>query len=281
MFNTITLEDLQSIVGESCNTVAHPQLTGEQLQGLFCAEALHNMARRDLDPEAKDQARFNKELALGLAKAGEAAPARMVDLFKNAMGQLSVANTSGDNTQFVGAQTRLEMLLSFFNQMAGAMARSSFYHYENAVKSESKAIDLVRQGNAGSYYAGPRVAVVLPETVEEAMDSVAGFLTTLYNAGISGCSQWFKGNNGALSFGARRDEAADAWVNFLDYQEAWADIRAYRMEQQAMQAQARSSALGSFLSALDNMATQEKHGNISDAAETIVITKRARKTVQQ
>lgn len=280
MFNTITIEDLQAIAGEACNTVAHPQLTSEQLQGLMLAEALMQMGRRDLDPEAKDQAVFNKQLAKELAKAEDRAPQRIVDLFKNTMGQLQLANTSGDNTQFIGAQIRLEMLLGFFNQLAGSMARSAFFHHENAVKAESKAIDLVRQGNAGSYYAGPRVAVVLPETVEEAMDSVVTFLTTLYNAGIGGASQWFKGIHGALEFGGRRDTGTDEWVNFIDYREMWNDLRAFRAEQAAAQAQARSAALGSMLSALQGMAATEHYGTISgDKPKTEVVVKKPRKTV--
>ena len=128
----------------------------------------------------------------------EKAPDRMIDLFKGSMASLAVANTSGDNAQFSTAQVKLEMLLGFFNQFAGACARSSFYHYERACAAEGASIDLVRQGNQGSYYAGPRVAIVLPETVEEAMDAIGQFLSTLYNAGISGCSQWFKGINSVL-----------------------------------------------------------------------------------
>ena len=289
MFNNIiTIEDLQAIVGEACNTVAHPQLTVEQIQSLLCTEALAAMARRDLAADAKDQARFNKELAAGLVKHGEQVPARIVDLFKNTMALLSVANTSGDNAQFIGAQVKLEMLLGFFNQFAGALARSSFYHYEAAMASEGKAIDLIRQGNLGStgsvdsrlqsvnYYAGPRVAVVLPVTIEQAMDAIDGFLAALYNAGIGGASQWFKGINPAIQYGGRRDEGNDgAWVAFHEYHEMWSDTRAYKAEQAAINAQARSSALGSFLSALDGLAAAEKHGSISGDKPQPVIAKSA------
>lgn len=291
MFNQITLEDLQAIVGESCNTVAHPQVTSEQLQSLYITEALASMAKRDLAPDAKDQPRFNKELAAALLPAGDKIPERIVDLFKTSFGQLQVANSSGDNVQFVTAQTKLEMLMSFFNGIAYAVARSSFYSYENAIKSEGKALDLVRAGNMGStgsaqsrlqsisYYAGPRVAVVLPETVEEAMDSIAGFLAMLYNTGISGCSQWFKQNNAALTFGARRDEGADVWVNFHDYHDMWQDTRAYREEQAAINANARSSALGSFISALQGLNQVEAQGNISGDKPAPVIETKKRKTI--
>lgn len=295
MFNSYNIEDLQAIVGEACNTVAHPQLTVEQIQSLLCTEALAGMARRDLAPDAKDQAKFNRDLAAGLVKHGEQVPARIVDLFKNTMSLLSVANTSGDNTQFIGAQTKLEMLLAFMNQFAGSLARSSFYHFERAMGSEGKAIDLIRQGNLGStgsidsrlqainYYAGPRVAVVLPETIEEAMDAISGFLATLYNAGIGGCSQWFKGINPAVQFGGRRDDSNDgAWVAFHEYHDMWTDTRAYQAEQAAINAQARSSALGSFLSALDGLAMADKLGSISgDKPQPAITTKKQRKVVEQ
>lgn len=278
MFN-YNIDDLKALVGEACNTVAHPQLTAEQLQELFCAESLHNMARRDLDDSSKDQAIFNKKLAAQLALAHEKAPERMVDLFKSAMTSMSIANTSGDNAQFITAQVKLEMLLGFFNQFAGALARSSFYHYERANMAEGASIDLIRQGNQGSYYAGPRVAIVLPETVEEAMDAISGFLGTLYNAGISGCSQWFKSINGALQFGGRADTENDGqWKPFYDYHDMWMDTRAYRQEQAAINAAARSAALGSFISALDGMDRLDKIGGLElDKPAPAVTVKKSRK----
>lgn len=278
MFN-LNIDDLKSIVGEACNTVAHPQLTAEQLQELFCAEALTNMARRDLAPDAKDGAIFNKQLAAQLMHAREKAPERMVDLFKSAMSSMAIANNSGDNAQFITAQVKLEMLLGFFNQFAGALARTSFYHYERACAAEGASIDLVRQGNQGSYYAGPRVAIVLPETIEEAMDAIGGFLSTLYNAGISACSQWFKGINGALQFGGRADPENDGqWMAFHDYHDMWSDTRAYRLEQQAINAQARSSALGSFLTMLDGMERLDAVGGLElDKPEPKVTVKKSRR----
>ena len=203
----------------------------------------------------------------------------MVDLFKSSMASLAIANTSGDNAQFITAQVKLEMLLGFFNQFAGACARSSFYHYERACAAEGASIDLVRQGNQGSYYAGPRVAIVLPETVEEAMDAIGQFLSTLYNAGISGCSQWFKGINGALQFGGRADPENDGqWMSFHDYHDMWNDTRAYRLEQQAINAQARSAALGSMLSMLDGIERLEEVGGLElDKPAPQVTVKKSRK----
>lgn len=277
MFN-YNIDDLKALVGEACNTVAHPQLTAEQLQELFCAEALTTMARRDLNDDSKDAAIFNKKLAAQLTHAREKAPERMVDLFKGAMTSVSIANTSGDNAQFITAQVKLEMLLGFFNQFAGALARSSFYHYERACMAEGNSVDLVRQGNQGSYYAGPRVAIVLPETIEEAMDTICNFLSTLYNAGIGGCSQWFKGINGALQFGGRRDEAAEQWVSFHEYHEMWNDTRAYQVEQRALNAQARSAALGSMLSMLDGIERLEAIGGLElDKPAPTVTVKKSRK----
>ena len=278
MFN-LNIDDLKALVGEACNTVEHPQLTAEQLQELFCAEALSTMARRDLSPVAKDAAVLNQKLAKRLMHSREDAPARMIDLFKSSMASLAVAKSSGDNTQFITAQMKLEMLLGFFNQFAGACARSSFYHYERACAAEGASIDLVRQGNQGSYYAGPRVAIVLPETVEEAMDAIGQFLSTLYNAGIGDCSQWFKGANGALQFGGRADPENDGqWVPFLDYHDMWSDTRAYRMEQQAINAQARSTALGSMLSMLDGIERLEEVGGLElDKPAPQVTVKKSRK----
>ena len=278
MFN-LNIDDLKSIVGEACNTVAHPQLTAPQLQELFCAEALAAMARRELAPDAKEGAAFNKQLAAQLAHACEKAPNRMVDLFKSAMSSMAIANTSGDNAQYITAQVKLEMLLGFFNQFAGALARTSFYHYERAAAAEGNSIDLVRQGNQGSYYAGPRVAIVMPETVEEAMDAISEFLSTLYNAGISACSQWFKGINGALQFGGRADPENDGqWKPFYDYHEMWSDTRAYRLEQQAINAQARSAALGSFLTMLDGIERMDAVGGLElDKPEPKVTVKKSRR----
>ena len=278
MFN-LNIDDLKALVGEACNTVEHPQLTAEQLQELLCAEALTTMARRDLAPDAKDAAVFNQQLAKQLVHSRDKAPARMVDLFKSSMASLAIANNSGDNAQYITAQVKLEMLLGFFNQFAGACARSSFYHYERACAAEGASIDLVRQGNQGSYYAGPRVAIVLPETVEEAMDAIGQFLSTLYNAGIGDCSQWFKGANGALQFGGRADPENDGqWVPFLDYHDMWSDTRAYRMEQQAINAQARSTALGSMLSMLDGIERLEEVGGLElDKPAPQVTVKKSRK----
>lgn len=277
MFN-LNIEDLKEIIGEASNTVAHPQLTAEQLQELFCAEALASMARRDLPKDAKDGAVFNKQLASQLIVARDAAPARMVDLFKSCMASMAIANNSGDNTQYITAQVKLEMLLGFFNQFAGAAARSSFYHYERAVMAEGASIDLIRQGNSGSYYAGPRTAIVLPETIEEAMDAVSQFLATLYNAGVSACSQWFKGVNGCLQFGGRADPENDGiWVPFTEYHAMWHDTREYRMEQQAINAKARSSALGSMLSMLDGIERMERVGGL-DLGKTEVVVKKTRKS---
>ena len=62
MFN-INLDDIKAIAGESCNTVAYPTVSKEQLQELFVCEALQYMSRRDLDPAAKDHAQQSLALA--------------------------------------------------------------------------------------------------------------------------------------------------------------------------------------------------------------------------
>lgn len=274
MFNAINLEDVMAL-GTEINTVAYPTVTAEQLQELYITEALGAMARRDLADEAKDQAVFNKQLASEFAGAPEKAPARFVDLLKTCIGKVQVANAQGDNGAFLASQTGLEMLLSFFNQVAGAVARSSFYVYESAVKAEDRAIDLVRDGNSGFGYAGPRIAVVLPETAREACDSIIEFMNTLYKAGIGGTSQWFKANFGMLQIGGRRNDDG-SYETFLTVDELWNDTRAYRTQRAAAQAAARSNAFASMVSMLHGLEAAERHGNISDAAEPVVVVKKSR-----
>ena len=124
MFN-INLDDIKSIAGE-VNTVSYPTVSKEQLQELFVCEALQYMSRRDLAPDAKDQAIYNKEMAIALREDVTSAPQMLVELFKKNVAAVQLANTSGDESKFIAAQTSLEMFLSFLSQIAGAMARSAF-----------------------------------------------------------------------------------------------------------------------------------------------------------
>lgn len=278
MFN-INLDDIKSLAGE-VNTVSYPTVSKEQLQELFVCEALQYMSRRDLAPDAKDQAIYNKEMAMALREDVTSAPQMLVELFKKNVAAVQLANTSGDESKFIAAQTGLEMFLSFLSQIAGAMARSAFYTRASAMASESRTIDLVRQGNEGSYYAGPRTAVVLPETVEESINEIVGFFGELYDTAVSMASQWFKQRSPALQLGGKQEE--EGWVAFLTIEEMWSDIEATRNERIAASAAARSGALGSAKSLINGLRASSQHGSISgDKPEPVVTTKRAPRKVQQ
>lgn len=273
MFN-INLDDLKSIAGET-NSVAYPQVTKEQLQELYVCEALQYMSRRELAADAKDQAIYNREMAGALREDVTTAPQYLVELFKKNVGLVQLANTSGDNAKYVAAVTGLEMFLSFLSQIAGAMARSAFYTHDSAERSESQAVDLVRQGNEGSYYAGPRTAIVMPETVEESINEITGFFGQLYATGVSMTTQWFKQRSPALQLGGKTNESGE-WEAFLTVNELWQDIKATRDERAAISAAARSNALGSSLSLINGLRASAHHGNISgDEQKPVVTTKRA------
>lgn len=291
MFN-INLDEIKAIAGESCNTVAYPTVSKEQLQELFVCEALQYMSRRELDPAAKDQAVYNKEVASVLREDVSTAPQYIVELFKKQVGAVQAANLSGDNVQYIAATTGLEMFLSFLSQIAGAMARSAYYTYASAMASESHTIDFVRQGNMAttgsiesrmqsvSYYAGPRTAVVLPETVEESINEIVGFFGNLYNTAVSMASQWFKQRSPALQLGGKQEE--EGWVPFLTIEEMWSDIEATRNERAAANAAARSNAVGGARALIQGLRASAHHGSISgDKPETVVTVKKARKAVQQ
>lgn len=278
MFN-INLDDIKSIAGE-INTVSYPTVSKEQLQELFVCEALQYMSRRDLAPDAKDQAIYNKEMAVALREDVTSAPQMLIELFKKNIGAVQVANTSGDESQFNAAQASLEMFLSFLSQLAGAMTRSAFYTHDSAERSETHTLDLVRQGNEGSYYAGPRVAVVLPETVREAIDETTGFFGELYDTAVSMASQWFKQRSPALQLGGKSD-AEGNWEAYLTVDEVWNDIAETRNERLAASAAARSGALGSARSLIHGLRASNQHGSISgDKPEPVVTTKRAPRKVQ-
>lgn len=279
MFN-INLDDIKSIAGE-VNTVSYPTVSKEQLQELFVCEALQYMSRRDLAPDAKDQAIYNKEMAMALREDVTSAPQMLVELFKKNVAAVQLANTSGDESKFIAAQTGLEMFLSFLSQIAGAMARSAFYTNDSAERSETHTLDLVRQGNEGSYYAGPRTAVVMPETVVEAITEITGFFGQLYDTAVSMASQWFKQRSPALQLGGKTAEDG-SWEAFLTIEEMWQDIAATRNERIAASAAARSGALGSAKSLINGLRASSQHGNISgDKPEPVVTTKRAPRKVQQ
>ena len=279
MFN-INLDDIKAIAGESCNTVAYPTVSKEQLQELFVCEALQYMSRRDLDPAAKDQAIYNKEVASVLREDVSTAPQYIVELFKKQVGAVQAANLSGDNSQYIAATTGLEMFLSFLSQIAGAMARSAFYTRASAMASESHTMDLVRQGNENSYYAGPRTAVVLPDTVVESISEIVGFFSNLYNTAVAMASQWFKQRSPALQLGGKQEE--EGWVAFLTIEEMWSDIEATRNERAAANAAARSGAVGGARALIQGLRASAHHGSISgDKPETVVTVKKARKAVQQ
>lgn len=278
MFN-INLDDIKAIAGESCNTVAYPTVSKEQLQELFVCEALQYMSRRDLDPAAKDQAIYNKELASVLREDVSTAPQYIIELFKKQVGAVQAANLSSGNDRYSAATTGLEMFLSFLSQIAGAMARSAYYTYASAMASESHTIDLVRRGNENSYYAGPRTAVVLPDTVVESISEIVGFFSDLYNTAVALASQWFKQRSPALQLGGKREE--EGWVAFLTIEEMWSDIESTRNERAAANAAARSGALGGAKSLINGLRASSQHGSISgDKPETVVTTKRAPRKVQ-
>lgn len=278
MFN-INLDDIKSIAGE-VNTVSYPTVSKEQLQELFVCEALQYMSRRDLVPDAKNQAIYNKEMAVTLREDVTSAPQMLVELTKKNVAAVRLANASGDESKYIAAQSSLEMFLSFLSQIVGAMARSAFYTRASAMASESRTIDLVRQGNEGSYYAGPRTAVVLPETVEESINEIVGFFGELYDTAVSMASQWFKQRSPALQLGGKQEE--EGWVAFLTIEEMWSDIEATRNERIAAAAAARSGALGSAKSLIHGLRASSQHGSISgDKPETVVTTKRAPRKVQQ
>ena len=279
MFN-INLDDIKAIAGESCNTVAYPTVSKEQLQELFVCEALQYMSRRDLDPAAKDQAIYNKEVASVLREDVSTAPQYIVELFKKQVGAVQAANLSGDNNQYIAATTGLEMFLSFLSQIAGAMARSAFYTRASAMASESHTTDLVRQGNENSYYAGPRTAVVMPDTVVESISEIVGFFSNLYDTAVPMASQWFKQRSPALQLGGKQEE--EGWVAFLTIEEMWSDIEATRNERAAANAAARSGAVGGARALIQGLRASALHGSISgDKPEPVVTVKKARKAVQQ
>lgn len=260
MFN-INLDDIKAIAGESCNTVAYPTVSKEQLQELFVCEALQYMSRRDLDPAAKDQAIYNKEVASVLREDVSTAPQYIVELFKKQVGAVQAANLSGDNNQYIAATTGLEMFLSFLSQIAGAMARSAFYTHASAMASESHTMDLVRQGNENSYYAGPRTAVVMPDTVVESINEIVGFFSSLYDTAVAMASQWFKQRSPALQLGGKQEE--EGWVAFLTIEEMWSDIEATRNERAAANAAARSGAVGGARALIQGLRASAHHGSIS------------------
>lgn len=267
MFN-INLDDIKSIAGE-VNTVSYPTVSKEQLQELFVCEALQYMSRRDLAPDAKNQAIYNKEMAATLREDVTSAPQMLVELTKKNVAAVRLANASGDESKYIAAQSSLEMFLSFLSQIVGAMARSAFYTRASAMASESRTIDLVRQGNEGSYYAGPRTAVVLPETVEESINEIVGFFGELYDTAVSMASQWFKQRSPALQLGGKQEE--EGWVAFLTIEEMWSDIEATRNERIAAAAAARSGALGSAKSLINGLRASSQHGSISgDKPEPVV-----------
>ena len=279
MFN-INLDDIKSIAGE-VNTVSYPTVSKEQLQELFVCEALQYMSRRDLAPDAKDRAIYNKGLASVLREDVSTAPQYIIELFKKQVGAVQAANLSGDESKYLAAQSSLEMFLSFLSQIAGAMARSAFYTHDGAERSETHTLDLVRQGNEGSYYAGPRTAVVMPETVVEAITEITGFFGQLYDTAVSMASQWFKQRSPALQLGGKTAEDGN-WGSFLTIEEMWQDIAATRNERIAASAAARSGALGSAKSLINGLRASGQHGSISgDKPEPVVTTKRAPRKVQQ
>ena len=279
MFN-INLDDIKAIAGESCNTVAYPTVSKEQLQELFVCEALQYMSRRDLAPDAKNQAIYNKEVAATLREDVSTAPQYIIELFKKQVGAVQAANLSGDESKYLAAQAGLEMFLSFLSQIAGAMARSAFYTRASAMASESHTTDLVRQGNEGSYYAGPRTAVVMPDTVVESINEIVGFFSNLYNTAVAMASQWFKQRSPALQLGGKQEE--EGWVAFLTIEEMWSDIEATRNERAAANAAARSGAVGGARALIQGLRASAHHGSISgDKPETVVTVKKARKAVQQ
>ena len=279
MFN-INLDDIKAIAGESCNTVAYPTVSKEQLQELFVCEALQYMSRRDLAPDAKNQAIYNKEVAATLREDVSTAPQYIIELFKKQVGAVQAANLSGDESKYLAAQAGLEMFLSFLSQIAGAMARSAFYTRASAMASESHTTDLVRQGNENSYYAGPRTAVVMPDTVVESINEIVGFFSSLYDTAVAMASQWFKQRSPALQLGGKQEE--EGWVAFLTIEEMWSDIEATRNERAAANAAARSGAVGGARALIQGLRASAHHGSISgDKPAPVVAVKKARKAVQQ
>ena len=279
MFN-INLDDIKAIAGESCNTVAYPTVSKEQLQELFVCEALQYMSRRDLAPDAKNQAIYNKEVAATLREDVSTAPQYIIELFKKQVGAVQAANLSGDESKYLAAQAGLEMFLSFLSQIAGAMARSAFYTRASAMSSESHTTDLVRQGNENSYYAGPRTAVVMPDTVVESISEIVGFFSNLYDTAVPMASQWFKQRSPALQLGGKQEE--EGWVAFLTIEEMWSDIETTRNERAAATAAARSGAVGGARALIQGLRASAHHGSISgDKPEPAVTVKKARKAVQQ
>ena len=279
MFN-INLDDIKAIAGD-INTVSYPTVSKEQLQELFVCEALQYMSRRDLAPDAKNQAIYNKEVAATLREDVSTAPQYIIELFKKQVGAVQAANLSGDESKYLAAQAGLEMFLSFLSQIAGAMARSAFYTHASAMASESHTMDLVRQGNENSYYAGPRTAVVMPDTVVESINEIVGFFSSLYNTAVAMVSQWFKQRSPALQLGGKTAEDG-SWEAFLTIEEMWQDIAATRNERIAASAAARAGALGGARALIQGLRASAHHGSISgDKPEPVVTVKKTRKAVQQ
>lgn len=278
MFN-VNLDDLKAIAGE-VNTVAHPQVSTGQLQELFVSEALVYMAKRPLADDAKDQQLYNKGLAASLAENVSNAPTYLCDLYKTMAGRVQTANAGGDNAKYIEAVTGLEMFLQFVNQFAGSMVRSAYYVHASALAVEDRVVDLVRQGNSGVYYAGPRTAVVQPETVTDAIDEIVAFFGAIYTGGASLASQWFKGRYPALQLGGKMVEGE--WQSFLTISEVWKDIEATRTERMAASAAARTAALGSALSFINSRAAAEKHmATPENIKQPEVTVKRGRKATEQ
>ena len=250
------------------------------MQELFVCEALQYMSRRDLAPDAKNQAIYNKEVAATLREDVSTAPQYIIELFKKQVGAVQAANLSGDESKYLAAQAGLEMFLSFLSQIAGAMARSAFYTRASAMASESHTIDLVRQGNENSYYAGPRTAVVMPDTVVESINEIVGFFSSLYDTAVAMASQWFKQRSPALQLGGKQEE--EGWVAFLTIEEMWSDIEATRNERAAANAAARSGAVGGARALIQGLRASAHHGSISgDKPAPVVTVKKAHKAVQQ
>ena len=130
------------------------------------------------------------------------------------------------------------------------------------------------------YYAGPRTAVVMPDTVVEAITEITGFFGQLYDTAVSMASQWFKQRSLALQLGGKTAEDG-SWEAFLTIEEMWQDIAATRNERIAASAAARSGALGSAKSLINGLRASSQHGSISGDKPEPVVTKRAPRKVQQ
>lgn len=242
MFDLNNIDELAQDVKSFSNLTT---LTSEHCASLLVAESVIDMTRPitrfSNNERIATQQRFNREIALKIKAFDGSTKEGLEEFAKQAAMRVHASRQTDDEEAMLAATQRLEMAVNFFVDLAGNVARNSFYRHEECERQETAAADSNVQGIDGavgafetrSKYAGWSNIIVETTTMHEAaVESVDGLLTVVEKL-LPFASAYLQGlysKDGKVHVQLSYRRNGDDVEQFYTIEDVWKDLAANRRQ---------------------------------------------------